>query len=177
METMTMKKTAKSKAHILLTLAILIVAAVLVSPVYAEPLTQDPVDPPGDEGETTGAAEVVYQGCPASYWKTVRGDRLLRKRVGMVFASTGKAMKTDWLKQALKYQSQYGGRTLVRRILVREGVAAWLNAMNGNVNYPLTPQEVQNSVNAALKSRDRARIGALGEELRGYNNLECPLSQ
>lgn len=60
-------------------------------------------------------------------------------------------------------------------VLLRQAVAALLNAASPDVDYPLTEAEIVAQVNAALASGDRATILALAEELDTFNNLFCPL--
>jgi hypothetical protein len=60
-------------------------------------------------------------------------------------------------------------------VLLRQAVAALLNAASPDVDYPLTVAEIIAEVNAALASGDRATILALAEELDTFNNLFCPL--
>jgi hypothetical protein len=60
-------------------------------------------------------------------------------------------------------------------VLLRQAVAALLNAASPDVDYPLTVAEIIAQVNAALASGDRATILALAEELDTFNNLFCPL--
>jgi hypothetical protein len=70
-----------------------------------------------------------------------------------------------------------GGSTTAdaAEVLLRQAVAAILNAASPDVDYPLTVAEIIAQVNAALASGDRATILALAEELDTFNNLFCPL--
>ena len=61
------------------------------------------------------------------------------------------------------------------RILLRNAVASVLNAAHPDVAYPMTAQQVQTAVNAALASLDRDAMLALEAELDELNNLGCPL--
>lgn len=81
----------------------------------------------------------------------------------------------DSLIGALSYQ---GGTSTnaAARILLRAGVAALLNASSSpSVNYPLTPSQVIDQVNAALATKNRTTMLALATQLDSYNNLGCPL--
>ncbi len=80
---------------------------------------------------------------------------------------------TDTLLTALSYQ---GGPALAdaARLLLKQSVAALLNAADPSLNYPLTPSQVISSVNSALASGDRDTIIALAEQLDLLNNLGCP---
>jgi hypothetical protein len=62
------------------------------------------------------------------------------------------------------------------RILLRQAVAALLNASNPDVEFGLTTTQVVADVNAALASGERATILELAEELDRLNNLGCPLN-
>jgi hypothetical protein len=70
-----------------------------------------------------------------------------------------------------------GGSTTAdaAEVLLRQAVAALLNAASPDVDYPLTVAEIIAQVNAALASGDRDTILALAEELDTFNNLFCPL--
>ena len=61
--------------------------------------------------------------------------------------------------------------------LLRQAVAALLNARHPLVNYPLTSQQIISSVNAALASGNAATIEALKNQLDAYNNLFHPIDQ
>ena len=62
--------------------------------------------------------------------------------------------------------------------LLRQAVAALLNAASSGVDYPLSVVQVINQVNAALASNDRNTILALAGTLDQYNNYHgatlCP---
>jgi hypothetical protein len=62
------------------------------------------------------------------------------------------------------------------RILLRQAVAALLNASNPDVEYTMTTAEIIADVNAALASGDRATMLELASELDSLNNLGCPLN-
>jgi uncharacterized repeat protein (TIGR01451 family) len=72
-----------------------------------------------------------------------------------------------------------GGKTLCQKteILLRAGVAAYLNAQSTCVQYPLNAGQVVTEVNAALASCDSATMIAETTRLDGFNNLTCPISQ
>ena len=61
------------------------------------------------------------------------------------------------------------------QILLRQAVAALLNAAHPDLAYPRTEAEVIADVNAALASLDRSTMLDLAEELDADNNLLCPL--
>lgn len=56
------------------------------------------------------------------------------------------------------------------RLLLRQAVAAVLNAVNPDIDYPLSLDDVIGEVNEALKSKDRDTIEVLKDLLDGYNN-------
>jgi hypothetical protein len=61
------------------------------------------------------------------------------------------------------------------RILLRQAVAALLNASHPEVAYALTPAQVITAVNNALASGNRATMIGLAEQLDTLNNEGCPL--
>jgi hypothetical protein len=60
--------------------------------------------------------------------------------------------------------------------LLREGVAALLNAQNTTISFPLTTTQIVADVNAALASCDPQEIRDLGNQLRTFNRAGCPLN-
>lgn len=66
-----------------------------------------------------------------------------------------------------------GGGGLNR--LLRQSVAALLNASHPEVDYALTKTEVITRTRAAIQSGDQTLIGDLAEEFDGFNNAGCPL--
>jgi hypothetical protein len=81
----------------------------------------------------------------------------------------------DTLLDALAYPG--GGQlTGAARILLRAAVAALLNAVHPEVDYPHTVAEVIADVNAALASNSRSTMLALAGALDADNNLGCPLN-
>lgn len=61
------------------------------------------------------------------------------------------------------------------RSLVKEAVAALLNASHPEINYPLTQAQVISRVNVALASANRKTMLALAGHLATHNNHGCPL--
>jgi hypothetical protein len=76
------------------------------------------------------------------------------------------------LLQALQFP---GGPSLAgaARILLRAAVAALLNAVHPDVNYPLSDSEIISQVNNALNSMNRNTMLNLASTLDSYNNLGC----
>ncbi len=79
------------------------------------------------------------------------------------------------LQEALQFKGGPGVEGAAR-ILLRQAVAALLNAAHPDVDFPLTPRQVGDRVINAFLTNDRAAILALAEELDRLNNLGCPLS-
>ncbi len=84
----------------------------------------------------------------------------------------------DTLLEALSYT---GGRTLVdkAKILLRQAVAAVLNAAHEDVGYPYRrfddPGMIIATTNSALASGDAATIEDLKDTYEAANELGCPL--
>jgi hypothetical protein len=70
-----------------------------------------------------------------------------------------------------------GGSTLeeAQQILLRQAVAALLNAAHPDVDFSLSTAEVIEAVSDALASGDRDTILELAEELAAANEAGCPL--
>ncbi len=62
------------------------------------------------------------------------------------------------------------------RVLMKQAVAALLNAAHPSILYPLTPAQVISQVNAALASGNRSTMIALAAQLESYNSAGCPLN-
>src|SRR5439155_21951315 len=123
------------------------------------------------------------QGCPAGFWKQPQHFQFYgcgltpTTLVNSVFngACTGAEYATATLLQGLI--AFPGNRKTVqgaKEILIREGIAAVLNAC-ALQGYPLTVQQVISEVNAALCSNFRATILAEANRLSVFNNYGCPL--
>jgi hypothetical protein len=117
------------------------------------------------------------QGCSHGYWKNHPAawgptGYTTSQTVGSVFSNSGRASTSLMDALALK-----GGSTVqaAKDILLRNAVAALLDAAHPGVSYPLSTAAVISQVNAALASNDRATILALESQLDAYNNLGCPL--
>ena len=57
------------------------------------------------------------------------------------------------------------------KILLRQAIAALLNAAHPNITYPLSENEIITQVNNALSSLDRDEMLSLKDVLDDYNNL------
>jgi hypothetical protein len=96
--------------------------------------------------------------------------------VGQIFtAAQLYGIGQDSLLNALGYQ---GGRGLngSAQQLIREGVAAMLNAANPGVHFPLTVSQIESAVDAALQSQRRDTIQGAAASLASDNSAGCPLS-
>ncbi len=122
------------------------------------------------------------QGCTPGYWKnhvsawTVTGLSPTAL-VGSTFSVPGNlsTLSGATLREALGFG---GGPGVLgaARILLRASVAAMLNARHPSVNYPSTPTQVRDAVNAALASNSRSTMLAQATALDNDNNLGCPLN-
>ena len=122
------------------------------------------------------ATNIGNEGCTPGYWKnhTSAWDVYTPSTtLGQVFANTG-GLSSASFAQALSFG---GGSTLqgAKQILLRAAVAALLNAVDGDVDYSLSGQQVINRVNQALASNNRSTILNLANNLDTRNNAGCPL--
>jgi hypothetical protein len=60
--------------------------------------------------------------------------------------------------------------------LLKEGVAALLNAQSPAVAFPESPNQIIKDVNAALATCDPQTISNLANQLDALNSARCPLS-
>ena len=129
---------------------------------------------------TTTTIPKKPEGCTPGYWKQ---PQHLDSWVGFTPGQTLESvfdvpdafgLDDVTLLEALSFR---GGPTTAdaASILLRQAVAAILNAANPDVDYPLSVAEIVARVNAALASGDRSTILALAAELDRLNNLGCPL--
>src|SRR5262249_60431882 len=91
---------------------------------------------------------------------------------GAGFTNTGNQGAT--LDDALSFS---GGPTVqdAKNNLMKQAVAALLNAATPGMNYPLDVAHVLSEVNAALASGNKGTILAEASRLDGFNSLEGPL--
>jgi len=122
-----------------------------------------------------------YEGLSHGYWKNHLNAWVgynTTDKIRDVFVNTTLSPYSNigglTLLQALNYK---GGKTIqdAAGILLRQAVAALLNAAHPNINYPMTEEEIITAVNDALATQNRAVILNLAEELDGYNNLGATL--
>jgi len=120
----------------------------------------------------------VNHGCTLGFWKTHTpwtgtGYTTDETLTAAGFTSTGTSGSVSML-DALSFS---GGNTVqdAKNLLLKQAVAALLNAATPGMNYPLTTTEILNQVNAALATGNRGTILALAATLETDNSLEGPL--
>ena len=161
---------------------------------YAPPVTSDR-NLHGDAVLADGATKPLYEplrsatfcyslpntgteGCTLGYWKVWQHHDswpvilLPGQNLQSVFGPDAYA---DTLLVALDYK---GGPGIDggKRLLLKQAVAALLNATSPSVAYPQSPADVIAEVRFALASGDRGLMLALASTLDAYNNLGCPLN-
>jgi hypothetical protein len=124
----------------------------------------------------------VFQGCTPGYYKNHVNSVSWagidpNKKVNTLFSGAylDTTLGNSTLLEALSFK---GGSTIVgkQEILLRAGVAAYINASHPTVDYPLDPGQVVTLVNLALNSTDKAFITSTASQLDSFNNLVCPLN-
>jgi hypothetical protein len=131
-------------------------------------------------GRVTEVPTGPQEGLSHGYWKNHPADwpapYTPSQTLGSVFASSAAyGLDEDTLGAALSFKGK-NALTGKARILLRQAVAALLNAAHPNINYPLTVAQVIAPVNAALDSGDADVMLELEGILDDYNNLEGDLS-
>ncbi len=132
------------------------------------------------------------EGCTPGFWKANAEKKgavawppgiLPTQSVQSIFSGINDADtfdSADFADDSLLKALGYGGgtgTTGAAKILLRAGVAAYLNAADAEVNYPLTPSEVQDLVNDALNTNSRSAMLAVASDLDDKNNLGCSQDQ
>jgi hypothetical protein len=120
------------------------------------------------------------QGCGAGYWKhhlaawSATGISP-SSPLNSLFTIDSSTLGTTTAQAALSFG---GGDSLeeAAQILLRQAVAATLNARHPGLTYPRSAAAVQTDVNAALASTNRTTILNLANALDTDNNLGCPLN-
>ncbi len=129
-----------------------------------------------------GSTKVVAtgdEGCTPGFWKNhtelwlenVPGDL-----VGSVFVEANAyPYGSNTLIEALKFKGG-GGVNGAARILLRAGVAAWLNSVHDDIWFATSDGDVLDKVNDALASNDRATMIFWADYIdSNWNNLYCPI--
>jgi hypothetical protein len=113
-----------------------------------------------------------WQGCNADIW---RNNSVLWETTGLkpsddiddVFGADYWA-ETITLQEALQYDDGIG-------LLMRESVAALLNALHKGVNYPESSGSVIFIYREAVETNDPDWVEAMAHQFKNLNNLGCPL--
>lgn len=129
------------------------------------------------------------EGCTLGYWKNHTGEG--RGNQQNAWAATGYSTD-DALEDVFDVPDDYelddvtllealsfnggGDATAASRLLLKQAVAAVLNASHGAVDYALTSGDIIAQVNAALATEDRSTMLTLKDELDAFNNAGCPLN-
>ncbi|HEX2187979.1 MAG TPA: hypothetical protein VHG51_03725 [Longimicrobiaceae bacterium] len=134
-----------------------------------------------EEQEEPGGDE----GCTLGYWKQQHHHDSWTtytpaQDLNTVFDFTGDAsafasLGDDSFLEALNYKGG-SGELAAARLLLKQAVAALLNAASPDVDYALTTAQVVAQVDAALDTRDRGTMLALAGQLDANNNAGCPLN-
>lgn len=123
------------------------------------------------------------EGCGLGFWKNHHGEWddtefSISLKLESVFdkaAEISDGFKDTSLEDALEF---HGGDTVEEKaqILMRQAVAAILNASHPDVDYPRDLGDIIADVNAALDSGDQDIMLDLKDELEFDNELVCPLN-
>ncbi len=129
---------------------------------------------------TVVCTEVGDEGCSPGYWKnhpeawSSTGYTPGTKVVAVFANAAAYIPNTHTLMDALNYRG--GPKTADKaQILLRQAVAALLDASHPGVAYPISAAQVIQRTNDALASGDKDAILELKDVLDEYNNLGCPL--
>ncbi|MHB1483330.1 MAG: DUF7507 domain-containing protein [Saccharofermentanales bacterium] len=115
-----------------------------------------------------------YEGLTPGFWKNhpdLWVDYDPEDLVGDVFdiPAALNELADDTLMEALNYKGGSGAIGAARNLL-RQAVAALLNASHPDVDYAMTEAEIIDAVNDALASLDRDIMNMLKDQLDMYNN-------
>jgi hypothetical protein len=135
--------------------------------------TPRPTPPPTSPAPTPAptSAPPRFEGCSQGFWKNhpkAWSGYSPSQTLGSVFAGLPDKKASVKLSDALKQ----GGGGL--NALMRQAVAALLNAASTHVDYPLTTAQLIQMVNEAVASGNKATIESLKTTLDGFNNLDAP---
>lgn len=116
-------------------------------------------------------------GCTLGYWKNHTTNWPSPYTTSTTIAGAGftnSGVGTTSMFDALSFK---GGPTVqdAKNLLLKQAVAALLNAATSGMNYPLTTAQIVSEVNTALASGDRNTILTEASRLEGFNSLEGPL--
>jgi hypothetical protein len=122
--------------------------------------------------------ETGFEGCTLGYWKVKQhhdswpAGYPTGTQLQTVF---GPLAYSHSFLQALSYKGGPGVEG-GKRLLLKQAVAAFLNATSDSVDYPETAAVVVAQVRAALQTGDREVMLSLAATLDAYNNQGCPLN-
>ncbi len=119
------------------------------------------------------------QGCSHGYWKNHLDSWALTSPDQLIKSVFAKAAAFQAGSSTLLEALRFGGGPGPEggaKILLRQAVAALLNAAHHDVGFPRTGAEVISSVDAALATGDRQTMLTLKDELDAENNLGCTLN-
>jgi len=118
-----------------------------------------------------------YTGCSPGFWKNHHCKWVKYSTydtIGSVFnlPSELNMLSSNMLIEALNF---HGGNEIAdkAKILLKQAVAALLNAAHPDIDYPLSEPDVINQVNDALASLNKDVMDDLKNTLDYYNNLGC----
>lgn len=142
-----------------------------------------------DDLEICRQEEVGEEGCTLGYWKNHTGQGPGNQ--ANAWAATGYetddqlddvfdipgTLEFDGDETLLDALSFSGGSdaTAAARLLLKQAVAALLNASHPDVSYGMTTDQIISDVNDALATEDRETMLALKDKLDELNNASCPL--
>lgn len=125
------------------------------------------------------------EGCTLGYWKQRHHfdswtGYTQAQQLNTVFdfnggASAFASLGTSSLLAALDFDGG-SGAAAAARLLLKQAVAALLNASSPDVDYAVTTATIVADVNAALDSGNRNTMLALKDRLDRWNNAGCPLN-
>ncbi len=145
---------------------VIAVAVVSSSLAAASIFSSTEVSATGDEGCTPG----FWKNHTEQWLENAPGDL-----VGTVFDEANfYPYGSNTLLEALSF---HGGRGVngAARILLRAGVAAWLNTTHDDIWFWTSDQDVLDKVNDALATGDRATMISVAAMIDGWNNADCPI--
>jgi len=130
------------------------------------------------QGEVNAGSWASPEGCSHGFWKNYDGPW-----VGFTVDQTTEdvfdvldeyELDNDMLMDALDYSGGPGAAGGAM-ILLKQAVAAILNAEHPEINYPRSAGDVIADVNDALASGERGTMVTLADLLEIDNKLGCPL--
>ena len=153
--------------------------ALLVNCVTVESDPLGPLTNPVSDRDCAEVEIVGEEGCTPGFWKNhpacwecFSPDDLVSDVFTIPAALSDLA--DDTLMDALNYKGGKGVEGAARNLL-RQAVAALLNACDPDVGYPMSVGGVIDAVDDALATLDRGEILGLKDMFDMYNNLGCPI--